>query len=105
MTNKFEFNRLVLAEINHEQIIRFFPRRPTVRVLIVADTSVSFTTDFGIGMVVDLIRANADGYVNFVVDLARLGTKTSTISVNSAPGPRGAKYLNFRFASQLAGQY
>lgn len=106
MYKKFDPADLVLIdEFPREQILRWFPKRPTVKILIVADTSVSFTSSFGIGKVIDLIRDNADGYVKFEVDLARLGTKSSTLSVAASPGPKQAKFTNFRFKSQVNGDH
>ena len=106
MLNLFDVRDLVLIDrIPIDDVMRFFPRRPTVRILVVADTSVSFTSSFGIGMVIDLVRANADGYVRFEVDLARLGTAGSTLMVDNTPAPRAPRYDNFRFSSQVGGQY
>jgi len=92
-------------EFNRDLLFEFFPRRPTVKILIVADTSVSFTSSFGVGRVIDLIRDNVDNYVNFEVDLARLGTQSSTLSVNNSPTGHDPKYTNFRFSSQVSGNH
>ncbi len=94
---------VMLPRIEFDRLVPLFPRRPTVRILVVADTSVSFTNDFGVGRVVDLVRANADGYVRFEVDLARLGEDGSALSVNPSPTGHQEKYLNFRFASRHGG--
>ncbi len=106
MQIRFDPRDLVIAErVPFENLLPLFPLRPTVRVLIVADTSVSFTTSFGVGKVIDLIRANVDGYVRFDVDLARLGVQGSTLLVDSTPGAKEAKYTNFRFSSQVNGDH
>jgi hypothetical protein len=80
----------VLSDLNEQ--IRLFPARPTVRLLMVVDGSVSFTSSFGIGRVIDLVRANVDGYVRFEVDLARVGTVGSTLMVDTTPGPYTPKF-------------
>ncbi len=106
MLNAFNPKDLVLTDrLQFDQLLPFFPSRPTVTILIVVDTSISFTSSFGVGQVIDLIRSNVDGYVTFEVELARLGTEGSTLMVDATPAPKQPKYDNFRFSSQVAGQY
>ena len=112
MTNSIDPRDLIIADLIAERgelvaeldIEPFFPRKPTVRILIVADTNISFVSGFGIGKVIDLIRANVDSYVRFEVDMAYIGVRGSSLIVNSSPAPREAKYVNFRFSSEHEGQ-
>ncbi len=105
MIKFFDVNELVIPDnINQDLINRFFPRLLTIKILIVADTSIRFSGSFGLGKVIDIIRENVDGYVNFAVDLARLGEIDSSLTVNNSPEPKQAKYINFRFSSQIDGQ-
>jgi hypothetical protein len=87
-----------------ESILKFF-RRPTVRILVVTDTLVTFDTSFGIGAVVDEIRASDPGYADFVVDLARWGATNEPFAENAAAtqSNRVPRYTGFRFSSQNAG--
>lgn len=101
MTDVREKREFVLPDrLSFGDLKRFILWRPTVRILVVADTAVSFTGEFGVGMLIDLIRENVDGYVRFKVDLARLGTRTQSLIVVDSPGPREPKYSNFRFSSE-----
>jgi len=94
---------VIVDHIKPDYLERVFPRKPTVRILVVADGSISFQGNFGVGRVVRLIRENADNYVHFKVDLARLGNRGSRLSVDANPGDMEPKYRNFRYSSRLDG--
>jgi hypothetical protein len=107
MIDYTDYHHTILPEAfsDDERIFEvLFPRRPTVKILVVVDTSVNLSGGFGIGKAVSLIRDNVDGYVRFEVDQADLGVQGATLVVNNAPAPTQAKYANFRFSSVHNGQ-
>ncbi len=75
----------------------------TVRILVVTDgpTTGLGPGEFGMGMVIDLIRNSSVGCMNFVVDIAVRDATAPTVVVN--PAPTAAKYTGFRFDMTNAG--
>ena len=104
MPDPSDFRDLIIADhLRRIPLEFYFPLRPTVKILILVDVGVSFTGGFGIGRVIDLIRDNVDNYVNFEIDLARLGADGAALIVDDAAGPKDLKYDNFRYSSEEDG--
>jgi hypothetical protein len=68
--------------------------RKPLRILFVADSSVSFTGEFGVGRVIDLLRSTSFGWVDFQVDLAR---REGAATFTASPGGHNPHYTGFRF--------
>ena len=67
----------------------------TVKILIVVDGSISFSTSgFGLGLVLDTLRDPAYNYVRFELDLA---TRDGSPATTPNPGPYQTRYNGFRF--------
>lgn len=75
-----------------DRLILFRPAR--LRVLVVADSAVTFDTSFGLGMMIDTLRDPAYSFVRFEVTLAR---RDGSPAFTSAPGPHEPTYRGFRF--------
>jgi len=68
------------------------PRPARLKILVVADSAVTFDTSFGLGMMIDTLRDPAYSFVRFEVTLAR---RDGSPSFTSAPGPHEPTYLGF----------
>jgi hypothetical protein len=77
-------------------------RNATIKVLVVADSSVGLNPNFGVGKAIEAIRAHAPSYAKILVDLARRdqqGNHLDTFAVNPTANQTTliAKYRGLRF--------
>ncbi|RYY24974.1 MAG: hypothetical protein EOP62_15080 [Sphingomonadales bacterium] len=74
-----------------------FKLNTNVRILVVVDTEIATVpgVGFGVGSVIELIRASAVGCMHFTVDIAL--RSNSPPAVVASPAAYGAKYTGFRF--------
>lgn len=65
-----------------------------VKILVVIDGAVTFNSGFGLGMMIDTMRAPAYSYVRFDLTLA---DRDGAAGFNATPGDYQATYTGFRF--------
>lgn len=79
--------------VKHIDVLPLF-KPVRVKILVVIDGVISFDTSFGLGMMIDTMRAPAYSFVRFELTLA---TRDGAASVNATPGAYQATYTGFRF--------
>jgi len=79
--------------IEDRELLPLF-RPVKLKILVLVDSSISFTSSFGIGMMIDSLRVPVNSYVRFDVTLARRDGAQATIS---SPGEKDPTYTGFRF--------
>ncbi|HWM88615.1 MAG TPA: hypothetical protein VNO33_22350 [Kofleriaceae bacterium] len=95
----FTRNELFDREVESFRLQPFFPRPRRVKILMVTDGAGSFdsTADFGLGVVIELLKLDPWWWVSFEIATAHRGA--------GAPGtaPSTAQYQSFRFDAPPAG--
>ena len=84
-------------------LIRWFPRNPNIRILVVVDSEISIAENggFGVGRMIKLLRETTVGCTSFKVEVAIRDQRSFSDTPNPAAGQ--ARYRGFRFDSTAAG--
>lgn len=98
-----EIQTLQIKDVRLDDFAVRFPLWSTIRVLVVADTSVqtSELDGFGVGRFIELLRGTKLGCNRFVVDVARRDVGGFN---DAGPGAVGDRYQGFRFNSLSGGE-
>lgn len=98
-----EIQTLQITNLRLDEFTIGFPLWSTIRVLVVADTSVQTSEfgSFGVGRFIKLLRGTKLGCNRFVVDVARRDVGSFT---DAGAGAGGDRYRGFRFNSESGGE-
>ena len=98
-----EIRNLQIKNLRLDEFAVRFPLWSTIRVLVVADTSVETSEfgGFGVGRFIKLLRGTWLGCNRFVVDVARRDVGGFS---DAGSGTAGDRYHGFRFDSESGGQ-
>lgn len=98
-----EIRTLQIKDLRLDEFAFRFPLWSTIRVLVVADTSVQTSEfgSFGVGRFIELLRDTKLGCNRFAVDVARRDVGGFN---DAGAGTAGDRYQGFRFDSESGGQ-